>query len=58
MVHVKFEVDRTRKDFDNLKRSQQQEIEGRLGMELLALQREVASAKVTAASDVSRAQVS
>lgn len=57
IAQAKADADRVRRDFDNLKRMQQQEIEERLGKELAMLQKEVAAAKPKAATDISRAQV-
>ncbi|CAM9142680.1 unnamed protein product, partial [Sphacelaria rigidula] len=56
VVQAKADGDRARRDFGNLKRTQQEELEQRLGKELAMLQKEVASAKSKAATDISRAQ--
>lgn len=57
VAQAKADADRSRRDFANLKRTQEQEIQERLENELVMLQRELTMAKPKAATDISRAQV-
>ncbi|CAM9186530.1 unnamed protein product [Ascophyllum nodosum] len=53
---AKSDAERARRDFENQRRTEKQELQDRLGMKLNCLQQELAKAKAKAAVDISRAQ--
>lgn len=57
IYEAKSEADRARREFDRHRHAERQDIEERLGKAIAERQRELATAKAKAATDVSRIQV-